>query len=97
MAEALVETTSDLANMVKGSPSQYVKVVLNMKIRFLGTSFALFFRFFVVHPCHCQYGEVHSWSKDSYLLAQRWGKPALHDNWNLDQTRQHAEGNVLRC
>ena len=26
MAEALVETTSDLANMVKGSPSQYVKV-----------------------------------------------------------------------
>ena len=31
MAEALVETTSDLANMVKGSPSQYVKVAcLNM-------------------------------------------------------------------
>ena len=28
MAEALVETTSDLANMVKGSPSQYVKVAL---------------------------------------------------------------------
>jgi len=26
MAEALVETTSDLANMVKGSPSQYVKL-----------------------------------------------------------------------
>ena len=26
MAEALVETTSDLGNMVKGSPSQYVKV-----------------------------------------------------------------------
>jgi hypothetical protein len=26
MAEALVETTSDLASMVKGSPSQYVKV-----------------------------------------------------------------------
>ena len=26
MAEALVETTSDLANMVKGNPSQYVKL-----------------------------------------------------------------------
>ena len=33
MAEALVETTSDLANMVKGSPSQYVKVALGQSYR----------------------------------------------------------------